>query len=66
MTSMQESRQEPIAESATQPSDDTAELEASRVAMLRDVKRMSIEERLNLFERLQRDAAWARGAGRVR
>jgi len=27
---------------------------------------MSIEERLDLFERLQRDVAWARGASRVR
>jgi len=34
--------------------------------MLHDVKEMSIEERLDLFERLERDVAWARDARRVR
>jgi hypothetical protein len=30
------------------------------------VKRMTLDERIELFERLARDAAWARGARRVR
>lgn len=33
---------------------------------MRRVKLMTIEERLDLFERLTLDAAWARGAKRVR
>jgi hypothetical protein len=38
----------------------------SRIEMMRRVKRMSLEERVDLFERLSRDAAWARSAKRVR
>jgi hypothetical protein len=34
------------------------EMEESRLLMMRRVKQMSIEERLDLFERLSRDAAW--------
>jgi hypothetical protein len=34
--------------------------------MMRRVKRMTLEQRLELFERLSRDAAWARSAKRVR
>jgi hypothetical protein len=34
--------------------------------MMRRVKRMTVEERLELFEQLSRDAAWAHGAKRVR
>jgi hypothetical protein len=40
--------------------------DAARVASMRRVKRMTLEERIDLFERLSRDAAWARGARRVR
>jgi hypothetical protein len=36
----------------------------SRLDMMRRVKRMSLEERLDLFERLSRDAAWVRGSAR--
>ena len=38
----------------------------SRVEMMRRVKRLSLEQRIELFERLSRDAAWARSAKRVR
>jgi hypothetical protein len=38
----------------------------ARLAMMRRVKRMTLDERIELFERLARDAAWARGARRVR
>lgn len=38
----------------------------SRVEMMRRVKGMSVEQRVELFERLSRDAAWARSANRVR
>ncbi|HZI92430.1 MAG TPA: hypothetical protein VFD31_12510 [Thermoleophilaceae bacterium] len=41
-------------------------IEESRLAMMRRVKRMTVEERLDLFEALSRDAAWPRGAKRVR
>ncbi len=41
-------------------------LDDSREAMMRRVKRMTIEERLDLFEQLSRDAAWALSAKRVR
>ncbi len=42
------------------PIDDT------RLAMMRRVKHMTVEERLDLFEQLSRDAAWVQGAKRVR
>ena len=38
----------------------------ARLATMRRVKRMTIEQRLDLFERLVRDAAWARTARRVK
>ncbi len=38
----------------------------SRLEMMRRVKEMSVEERIDLFERLSRDAAWARSATRIR
>lgn len=41
-------------------------IEESRLAMMRRVKRMTVEQRLDLFDALSRDAAWARGAKRVR
>jgi hypothetical protein len=34
------------------------EMEESRLLMMRRVKQMSVEERLDVFERLSRDAAW--------
>jgi hypothetical protein len=34
--------------------------------MMRRVKQMSLLERIELFERLSRDAAWARSATRLR
>lgn len=62
MTNMDERRED----ATRDPAEPERELDAARLAMLRDGKRMSIEERLDLFERLQRDAAWASGARRVR
>ncbi len=41
-------------------------IDESRLAMMRRVKRMTVEQRLDLFEQLSRDAAWAQGAKRVR
>ena len=38
--------------------------DASRLEMMRRVKRMSLDERLELFERLSRDAAWIRRSAR--
>jgi hypothetical protein len=35
-----------------------AEMAESRLPMVRPVKQMSVERRLELFERLSRDAAW--------
>jgi hypothetical protein len=40
--------------------------DASRLEMMRRVKRMSVEERLELFERMSRRVAWARSAKRLR
>lgn len=40
--------------------------DASRLEMTRRVKRMSVEERVERFERLSRDAAWTRSARRIR
>jgi hypothetical protein len=34
--------------------------------MMRRVKRMSVKERVELFERMSRDTAWLRTAKRVR
>jgi hypothetical protein len=34
------------------------EMEESRLFMMRRVKQMSVEERVDVFERLSRDAAW--------
>ena len=41
-------------------------IDESRLAVMRRVKRMTLEERLDLLDALSRDAAWARGAKRVR
>ena len=38
----------------------------SRLEMMRRIKRMSARERVALFDRLSRDAAWVRSATRVR
>lgn len=38
----------------------------SRLEMMRRVKRMSVEERLELFDRLSRRVTWARSAKRLR
>ncbi len=44
-----------------------APIDESRLVMMRREKRMTVEERVNLFERLSRDAAWIRSAAtRVR
>lgn len=40
------------------------EMEESRLLMMRRVKQMSVEERLKLFERLSRDAAWIRSSAK--
>jgi hypothetical protein len=38
----------------------------ARMEMLRRVKRMTVQERVELFERMSRDAAWIRSATRLR
>jgi hypothetical protein len=38
----------------------------SRLLMMRRIKRMTVEQRLDLFERLSRRVTWARSAKRVR
>lgn len=38
----------------------------ARIEMMRRVKGMSAQQRVELFERLSRDAAWVRRANRVR
>ena len=40
--------------------------DASRLEMMRRVKRMTVEERLELCERLSRRVTWARSAKRLR
>jgi hypothetical protein len=40
--------------------------DASRLLMMRRVKAMSVEERLELFERMSRRVTWARSAKRLR
>ncbi|MGO9752130.1 MAG: hypothetical protein ACLP8S_16010 [Solirubrobacteraceae bacterium] len=40
--------------------------DASRLEMMRRAKRMSAEQRLELFERLARRVTWARSAKRLR
>jgi hypothetical protein len=42
-----------------------AHADEARLASMRRVKRMTIEQRIDLFERLVRDAAWACAARRV-
>ena len=39
-------------------------VDESRLLMMRRVKAMSVEQRLQLFERLSRDAAWIRSAAK--
>jgi hypothetical protein len=41
-------------------------MDESRLLMMGRVKRMTVEERLALFERLSRRVTWARSAKRVR
>jgi hypothetical protein len=41
-------------------------IDESRLLMMRRVKRMTVEERLALFDRLSRRVTWARSAKRVR
>jgi hypothetical protein len=41
-------------------------MDESRLLMMRRVKRMTVEERLALFERLSRRVTWARSAKRLR
>lgn len=41
-------------------------MDESRLTMMRREKEMTVEQRIELFERLSRDAAWARSAKRVR
>lgn len=40
--------------------------DASRLLMMRRVKGMSVEERLDLFAQLSRQVTWARSAKRIR
>lgn len=41
-------------------------MDESRLLMMRREKEMTVEQRIELFERLSRDAAWVRSAKRVR
>lgn len=41
-------------------------MDESRLEMMRRVKRMTVQQRVELFERMSRDAAWIRSAKRVR
>jgi hypothetical protein len=58
-------REHPVPKSDTQPSA-ALPRDESRIEMMRRAKAMSVEERIELFERLSRDAAWARSATRIR
>jgi hypothetical protein len=40
-------------------------IDESRLLMMRREKEMTVEQRIDLFERLSRDAAWVRSANRV-
>ena len=52
---------------AAEASRDALPKDASRLEMMRRVKRMTVRERVELFERLSRDAAWVRrSATRIR
>ena len=56
----------PTTSDTQQPATTALPKDESRTEMMRRVKRMSVEERLDLFERLSRDAAWAKSATRLR
>ncbi len=43
-----------------------APMDESRILMMRREQEMSVEQRIELFERLSRDAAWVRSATRIR
>jgi hypothetical protein len=49
-----------------QPPIEALPRDQSRLEMMRRVKEMSVEERLELFERLSRRVTWARSAKRIR
>lgn len=55
MTSMDERREDATSEATAQPFDAERELDDARLAMMRDVKRMPLEERLALLDRLCRE-----------
>lgn len=57
---------EPSAPKTDDPPPEALPRDASRMDMMRRVKNMSVEERVDLFDRLSRDAAWARSAKRIR
>lgn len=42
------------------------DVDECRLAAMRRVKQMTIEQRIDLLQSLARDAAWARGARRVK
>ncbi len=55
------SRSSPPEDRAPEPA-----MDESRLLMMRREKEMTVEQRIELFERLSRDAAWVRSAKRVR
>jgi hypothetical protein len=57
---------EPSSSGAPNEPHPVAAMDESRLLMMRREKEMTVEQRLELFERLSRDAAWARSAKRIR
>jgi hypothetical protein len=57
---------EPPAPKTEKPPLEALPRDASRMEMMRRVKHMTVEERVDLFERLSRRVAWARSAKRLR
>jgi hypothetical protein len=55
---------EPSRSSAPTASRPDLHADESRLLMMRRVKAMTVEQRLQLFERLSRDAAWIRSAAK--
>ena len=49
-----------------EPADRELGFDQSRVEMMRSEKRLTVEERVALFESMSRAAAWARPAKRIR
>jgi len=63
---IQTMRREPAVPTTHTPPMAALPKDDSRLEMMRRVKQMSVEERVDLFERLSRRVAWARSAKRLR